>query len=129
MRKKDLGGTVMYERFAEWLDSVFKANAPIGGAAANFNIYEEEDGDWSVQFVTAPSFSEEDDDWCCEEVFTTGEDLYYWHRECGWEEIQDDVCAWVERYLEEGSHAGELKGYEAVAAGFVDGDLTVVRRN
>ena len=118
----------MYEEFAEWLDGVFEANAPIGGAAANFNIYEEEDSEWSVQFVTAPSFSEEDDDWCCEEVFTTGEDLYYWTKECGWEEIQDDVCAWAERYLDEGRFADQLRGYEAVAAGFVDGDLTVLYR-
>ena len=39
----------MYEEFAEWLDSVFEANAPIGGAAANFNIYEEEDSEWDEQ--------------------------------------------------------------------------------
>ena len=42
-------------------------------------------------------------------------------------EVLCERCRRVDE--EEGSHAGELKCYEAVAAGFVDGDLTVIRRN
>lgn len=34
----------------------------------------------------------------------------------------------IKRYLAEGKYAGELKKYEAVAAGFVDGDVEILYR-
>ncbi len=118
----------MYEGFEEWLDRVMEENLPIEGAAVNFNIYEEEDGDWSVQLVSAPVYDEQDDDWCCDEVFTTGEDIYLWHHDGEWEDAEQDALDAVARYLEDGRFADDLREFEAVTAGFVDGDLTVLYR-
>ena len=116
----------MYEGFAKWLDGVMDENSPIPGAAVNFNLYEEEDGDWSAQLVSAAVYDAENDDWCCDELFTTGEDIYLWHLDGEWEEAEEQFLDAAARYLEEGKYAGELKKFEAVTAGFVDGDLTVL---
>lgn len=116
----------MYLDFEKWLNRVLEENIPIGGAAVNFNLYEDSDRHWSIQLISASYFDEEDSDWCCEEEFTTGEDLFTWKQDTGWEEILDVSCDMIRKYLEEGKYADELKKYEAVAVGFVDGDLEVL---
>lgn len=116
----------MYIDFENWLNRVLDENVPIKGAAINFNLYEEADMNWSIQLISASSFDEEDPDWCCEEEFTTGEDLFSWHHDTGWEEIFDISCDMIRKYLTEGKYSEELKKYEAVAIGFVDGDLEII---
>ena len=93
----------MYDEFAKWLDRILDENMPLPGVAINFNIYEEVDLHWSIQLISSTYFDEEDEDWNCYEEFTTGEDLYEWQPE-------------------------KLKKYEAVAAGFVDGDVEILYR-
>ena len=44
------GGLVMYDEFAKWLDRILDENMPLPGVAINFNIYEEVDLHWSIQF-------------------------------------------------------------------------------
>lgn len=73
-------------------------------------------------------FDEEDEDWNCYEEFTTGEDLYEWQQGVGWEKILDISCEMIRKYLTEGKYAEKLKKYEAVAAGFVDGDVEILYR-
>ena len=104
----------MYDEFAKWLDRILDENMPLPGVAINFNIYEEVDLHWSIQLISSTYFDEEDEDWNCHEEFTTGEDLYGWQQDTG--------------YLTEGKYADELKKYEAVAAGFVDGDVEILYR-
>ena len=118
----------MYIDFEAWLNDILDKNSPLGGAAINFNIYEDEDSFWSIQLISAEYFDENDDDWCCEEVFTTGEDLYTWKQNSDWMEVMQSSCDMIKRYLEEGKYADELKKFEAVAAGFVDGDLAILYR-
>ena len=43
-------------------------------------------------------------------------------------EILDISCEMIRKYLTEGKYADELKKYEAVAAGFVDGDVEILYR-
>lgn len=116
----------MYIKFEKWLNSILENNIPIDGAAINFNLYEDEDRNWSIQLISAAFFDEEDPDWCCDEEFTTGEDLFSWQQEADWEEILDISCDMIREYLVKGKYSKELKKYEAVATGFVDGDLEII---
>lgn len=113
----------MYEEFENWLDEKLENGLPEETAAVNFNIYEENDGGWAIQLIASDRFDAQDDEWACYEVYTTGEDLYYWEKDCRWEEIQEDVRELVGAYLEKGRFAEMLKRYRAVGFGFVDGDL------
>lgn len=116
----------MYNNFEKWLNRILEENMSIEGAAVNFNIYEESNKNWSIQLICSSYFDEEDPDWPCEEVFTTGEDLFSWQQNTGWEKILDISCDLVRKYLKEGKYSAELKKYQAVAVGFVDGDLEIV---
>ena len=53
---------------------------------------------------------------------------YEWQQGVGWEKILDISCEMIRKYLTEGKYAEELKKYEAVAAGFVDGDVEILYR-
>ena len=116
----------MYNEFTEWLDDILEKELPFDGVALNFNLYENVDNYWSIQLVTTESFDIEDDDWVCDEVFTTGEDMYFWQQETGWEEILELAKQWMNQYLENGKYADDLKMYEAVGIGFVDGDIDIL---
>lgn len=117
-----------YSEFAAWLDEVLKEQLPEGIAAFNFNLYEGDDS-FDIQLIGASRFDEEDDDWACDEVFTSEEDVYYLPREnmdIEWQEGLNCAIELAETYLDEGKYAGKLKDAQAVAIGFVDGDLTVL---
>ena len=112
----------MYEEFAAWLDEKLENGLPGDTAAVNFNIYEEENG-WTVQLIASDRFDAQDDEWACFEVYSSGEDLYYWENDHSWEETHEDVRELVSTYLENGKYADMLRQYRAVGFGFVDGDL------
>ncbi|MFR5870103.1 MAG: hypothetical protein ACLUFF_07545, partial [Acutalibacteraceae bacterium] len=59
--------------FFRWLDGICAAGLPGTIQAVNFNLYEDEHDAWSVEMIGAPSFEEDNDDWACEEVFSTRE--------------------------------------------------------
>ena len=44
----------------------------------------------------------------------------------GRREIFDISCQMIKQYISEGKYAEELKKYEAISAGFVDGDLKIL---
>ena len=113
----------MYEEFAAWLDEKLENGLPDKTAAVNFNIYEEENSGWTIQLIASDRFDAQDDEWACFEVYSSGEDLYYWEKEYSWEEAHEDVRELVATYLEKGRFADMLKKYRAVGFGFVDGDL------
>jgi hypothetical protein len=116
--------------FFEWTDKVLEQDLPEESLGACFNIYEESDGgNWAVQLIAADAFDEDDEDWACDEVFTTGEDLYIVPRAAGcgeWEEALAFVKQMAGSYLESGGFASKLKDLEGVAVGFVSGDLEYV---
>ena len=119
----------LFEKFADWLDAVPINNLPENAAAINFNIYEEIDSNWSVQLIASERFDPDDEDWACDEIFTTGEELFRWQQESEWEEILEVVKELVGKYLDVGKYAENLKKYRAVAVGFVDGNLEILYIN
>ena len=117
----------MKRRFFTWVDEALSAQLPPSIQAFNFNLYEgHKRKEWHVQIGGAKSFSVEDDDWACDEVFTTGENIFVVKsKDAGkeWEEALKCFLALAKAYLEEGQHAALLKSKRGVGMGFVDGDL------
>lgn len=119
----------MYAGFEKWIDKLLEENMPLDGVAVCINLYEEGDSEWAAQLITAPSFDEEDDEWCCDEVFSSEEDLFIWKQKGSWEEALKKATDALCDYLTDGKYAEDLKEYEAIAIGFVDGDLDIVYKN
>lgn len=122
----------IYEAFSEWLDSLLENDMPENTKAYNFNLYEEsiEDHIYGIQVVATDRFDENDDEWACDEVWTSGEDIF-----CIDTSDEDDtgaqfalelITGLVREYLDCGEYADKLKGSLAVGIGFVDGDLDII---
>ncbi len=64
------------------------------------------------------------------EVTTLGtrDNPYSWQEETRWESILEKVMATVNAYLEQGRNRDILKSRQAVAVGFVDGDVELLWR-
>lgn len=118
---------INYSEFEQWLNGIIEEKFPVKGNAICFNLYEEEnDYTWAVQMISAESYDEENDDWACNEVFSTGEDLFVFELEADWEDVAEEFCTTVKQYLEKGKNKDQLTQYDAIAAGFVDGDLETI---
>lgn len=123
----------IYEQFAKWLDNLLENNdMPDETAAYNFNIYDEEDETYGVQLIAAGEFSEDDDDWACEEVWSSEEDIFYIDHSD--EEDADSargleyISGLVTDYLASGNYARILLASKAVGCGFIDGDIELLYR-
>ena len=120
-----------YQEFAEWLDKHLNQELPDEIVAFSFNVYEGADPTWHIELIGTDEFDEEDEDWACSEVFTTRENMYFIPR---LEELEDWKSSLklvenlVSEYLKNGDYASKLKATQAVAVGFVDGDLQIVYR-
>lgn len=112
----------MNNSFKSWLDDVIIKNNP-GGQAIIFNMYEEDDNKWSLQFTTTNSFNVNNEDWACDEFFSTGENLYVWTSNINWEGALAEAKKLICEYLSESEYSTILKAYKAIAVGFVDGDI------
>lgn len=119
----------MYEQFAEWLDYTLDAELPNELVAFCFNLYEEENSTWSVELIGSSEFDEADSDWACNEVFDSREYPCRWQEDAGWEDIHNKIETCIRQYLVTGRYADVLKESQAVAMGFVDGDLTVIYKS
>jgi DNA polymerase I-like protein with 3'-5' exonuclease and polymerase domains len=89
----------MYNEFEAWLDAALEADLPEDIAAFNFNLYEDGDNLWSIELIGASRFDPEDPDWACEEIFTNREDPLSWRAEVDWQEVQETMTQYVEKYL------------------------------
>lgn len=119
-----------YTAFSAWLDAVLSAESlPEEIAAFNINLYESaEEADpplFDLQLMGAPFYDPDDADWACEEIFSTGENLFTLSAE-DWEACLADVIALVEQYLSDGQYADLFHAKQALTVGFVDGDLEVL---
>ena len=94
--------------------------------AINFNLYEDENDKWSIELVGTSSFDENDDDWACDEVFTTRDNPYVLEMKSDWKSIQGIFIDKINNDLDKGKYAEKLKHYKAVAIGCVDGDLSII---
>lgn len=120
----------MYKDFSSWLDNAMNGGISKESAAAYFCLYEEHGEHlWAVQFICTECFDPDDDDWACEEVFTTGEDLFRWDTDLEWEDAQITAEKLVEKYLSEGKYSETLKALHGVGVGFTDGDITISYQN
>ena len=118
----------LFDEFNSWADRILLEHAGTPVAAYNFNLYEHEQ-EFVIQLIGAKSFDRSDSDWACDEVFSSGEDLFELPRSVvggDWQDSLRGAKSLVERYLETGRQAPRLKASHAVGIGFVDGDLELV---
>ena len=119
--------------FNIWADRLLAKEYCGTVVAYNFNLYEHE-GEFAIQLVGTSSFDISNEDWACDEVFSSGEDLFHLSHEIvgdQWERGLRTAKSLVRNYLDFGKHAAVLKGSRGVGVAFVDGsiDLVYVRRN
>lgn len=118
----------LWSEFNSWVDRILLEHAGAPVAGYNFNLYEHEN-EFAIQLIGAKSFDASDDDWPCDEVFSSGEDLFeqpYSVVGRDWQSGLRSARSLVKRYLETGKHRGRLKASYAVGIGFVGGDLELV---
>ena len=108
--------------FFEWLDLILKNELNSEIKAINFNLYEDTDNKWSVELVGTFSFDKDNDDWACDEVFTTRDQPFVIECESDWKLVETFFIGLVNEYLS----SGKLKEYQAIGIGFVDGDLHIL---
>ena len=112
--------------FFEWLDLLLKNELSSEIKAIIFNLYEDTDNKWSIELVGTFSFNTDNDDWACDEVFTTRDKPFMIERESDWKSMETVCIDLVNEYLSFGKYAGKLKEYQAIGIGFVDGDLHIL---
>ena len=115
--------------FDNWLDSLSFEPMDDNVVSFCFNIYEDGVDKWSIELVGCSSFSEDDDDWACDEVtdFRTRENNYAWTEKANWEDIKEKCVKAVSKYLKNGKYSKILQSKRAIAVGFVDGDLSIIK--
>ncbi len=119
-RKNDIDAA-----FDEWLDGVLK-ELDVDAVAYNVNIYENRDS-FSAELVATSSFDKDDEDWACDEIYASRNDNNEFDFTAdNWKKALKFVEKSVARYLDRGTYSAKLKSAQAVACGFVDGDLTVL---
>lgn len=118
----------LFDGFNAWVDRILREHVATPAVAYNFNLYEHEQ-EFAIQLIGARLFDRTDSDWACDEVFSSGEDLFELpHTVVGkdWQNGLRYAKALVDRYLETGTEAPRLKASRAVGVGFVSGDLELV---
>lgn len=117
-----------HQTFAIWLNTVLDRDFSDDIVAFHFNLYEDTNT-FHIQLIGAPAYSDTNDDWACEEVFTTGENIFIVKRsEAGneWKQGLSFCKNLIQQYLEKGKHRQKLLCKKAVTVGFVDGDVEVI---
>lgn len=122
----DVYNTFDYTPFSWWLDSVLEKSLPDETVAINFNLYEDGKSHWSMELVATSSFDKENDDWACDELFTTRDNPFEWQEDCDFNRTLHFAEEIIRRYLAEGKYKDELIRYSAIGVGFVDGDILLV---
>ena len=123
MKKNNFG--LPYSNFEEWLDGILSNENEMSDeiVAFCFNLYEDADDYWSVELVGSASFDKDDDDWPCDEVFSTREYPLTWKNKTTLEECLHTIEFHLSEYLQNGKYSKILLSKQGVGYGFVDGDL------
>ena len=112
----------MKQELITWLTPHLQA-LPAGAKALCLNLYEsEEEGEFDAQLVACAAYDREDPDWACEDIFSTGEELFGFSSE-DWEAALDLMLETMSEAIADGILPDAI---EYVAVGFVDGDLEEV---
>jgi hypothetical protein len=109
--------------FEAWLDAALRQPIAPSVVAFCFNLAEP----WCIEIVGSDRFNADDSDWACEESFRPDvEPLVLPESEVGetWEVVLEAAKRLVVAYLDHPSAGSAiLRRAEAVAVGFVDGEL------
>jgi hypothetical protein len=109
--------------FNIWLNGALSQPIPSSVVAFSFNLAEP----WCIEVIGANRYSEQDSDWACEESFRSeSKPLALPESEVGsrWEVVLESAKRLVAAYLDRPSAgSAQLRRAEAIAVGFVDGDL------
>lgn len=126
----------IYEEFALWLDDLLENNGMLEKTTAFcFNLYEESDEDhiYAIQLIAADRFDEEDNDWPCDEIWSSEEDIFCIdisdEEEKERKGAQERFKEMIVHYLEVGKYRNVLVRVKAVGMGFVDGELEIISQN
>ena len=120
--------TELLVQFNAWVDRLLSEFGSTPVVAYNFNLYEHED-EFAIQLIGAGSFDPNDEDWACDETFSSGEDLFYLpHTVFGdqWQAGLEVANSLVKNYLQHGKHASSMKASRGVGVGFVGGNIDLV---
>lgn len=115
----------------EWVLRVQRQDQPSSEIKAfNFGLIETEKG-YTTYLIGAKSYSEEDDDWACEEDYVPSERYLVLPKDnvpSGWSEVQATIAqVLVELLRDEALEGTFLSTAEFITTGFDDADLTKVK--
>lgn len=97
-----------------------------GYIAYNFNLYEfDEENEFGAELVASTSYDPDDDDWACDTVYSSGDDLFEFKAE-GWENALSDFLKMAADFIEKEGVSVFGDKVEYITAGFIDGNLEVV---
>ena len=118
----------MNMNISNWIDNVLNTDVPDSIVAFCFNLYEEGDGNWSMELVGSNWFDLEDEDWACNEItdFESRKNLYEWKMDCDWEDALAYIVNELTEYLANGKYSELLKSSIGVGVGFVDGNIEIL---
>jgi len=114
-----------YLEFNAWTDRLLSKHASSAVVAYNFNLYEHAN-EFAIQLVGTRSFDLRNQDWPCDQIFSSGEDLFCLpHNVVGdkWQDGLEAAKSLVKTYLDHGTQAALFKASCGVGVGFVDGDI------
>ena len=115
-----------YKVFEKWVDCSLNTELPKDVVAFCFNLYDDDNGQWSVELVGTSCFDKDDSDWACYEVFDTRNNPLKWKYKGSWKNVLSSVRSHLETYLKIGKHASMLSSQQGIALGFVDGELIIL---
>lgn len=115
-----------YKEFEKWVDCSLNTELSKDIVAFCFNLYDDGNGQWSVELVGTSSFDKDDSDWACNEVFDTRNYPLKWKYKGSWKNVLSSVRSHLETYLKIGKHASMLSSQQGIALGFVDGELIIL---
>ena len=112
--------------FEDWIERQFIKPIPKSAIAINFNLYEtDNEKEFDAQIVGCAFYDADNDDWACDTIFSSGEDLFRF-RSNDWESALSDFKSILCDYLCTHSKT-TLNNYEYISFGFVDGDLITIK--
>ena len=118
--------TILLNQFMKWVDKHLSLAESLNVKAFNFNLYEcDEETEFDIQLVGSSYYDSENDDWACDTIFSSEEDLFTINSD-DWEMALEQCIELVKEYAKSGDLKHIFLGAERVTAGFVDGDLEII---
>ena len=82
--------------------------------------------EWALDIITSDWFDLDNPDWACDDLNVINDGYLEWQQVATRDEIHQQVCQSMKRYLETGQYCTALTTLQAGAVGFVNGDLEVI---